>query len=738
LAALRRRIEECHKAKGGAACGCLESAFYLMTADNAAFKNQLLCAQEELPELRIGDGEVPKLHRKQCADGSCTTCGWDEETSLRRLWPEEPSCFAAMGDESIKWDEVVKLNDEGAPKSSCVDSDDEEEDDEEDADSDEEEEEDGSDDDDEEDDEEDADSDEEEEEDGSDDDDDEEDDEEVAADSDEEEGAAPEPEPKTKPKAVHKKSAMATVSGKQSTFIRHFTVYAENTYLPHSRRCKSSNINMARRIHYRKDWEIIAETDFSNNLEFRPQDAECCKFYNQCSLVPFVVYYTDRYGSRRTEVHIACSSDLRNNFAVHQHLLKQIIKEKIIPNMADKPKRLTVVTDNCRKQYRNRFNYGFIADFCADFGMELLHLFLCSYHGKGVSDGICGILKEQAKNEIMNKDSLLEKKSILGTYVQLALWADGKYKSDNDKRKTDKYQLYVLSKHEESELKVDLGDVVDAGCAGCVGDDGITNYKKQVVDNDMEQHSFYSQCTYEHGDLRSVAEICGCDGCIDGKYSHCPLMARSGDRIVQYYLPPIKGPQQDEEAQRLAGAAAAFCMSTVADQLVVVPCWRGRKKGGAQVNYLAKLAAAPPPPPPAAAAGGRAAAAASGGDTGRATRSTRAAGKMPAQAERGAATAPVARDTEDGWPPHMYYKAAGTTSEKRAVMDCVWYEPHPTELRRYVQCAAQSKVLLCAQVVPVKIPGAITEPVDGTAGGGFLLDPSAVSFIEGLNLLRFT
>lgn len=45
---------------------------------------------------------------------------------------------------------------------------------------------------------------------------------------------------------------------------------------------------------------------------------------------------------------------------------------------------------------------------------------------------------------------------------------------------------------------------------------------------------------------------------------------------------------------------------------------------------------------------------------------------------------------------------------------------------------------LCAQVVPVKIPGAITEPVDGTAGGGFLLDPSAVSFIEGLNLLRFT
>ena len=310
------------------------------------------------------------------------------------------------------------------------------------------------------------------------------------------------------------------------------------------------------------------------------------------------------------------------------------------------------------------------------------------------------------------------------------------------RRKTDKYQLYVLSKHEESELKVDLGDVVDAGCAGCVGDDGITNYKKQVVDNDMEQHSFYSQCTYEHGDLRSVAEICGCDGCIDGKYSHCPLMARSGDRIVQYYLPPIKGPQQDEEAQRLAGAAAAFCMSTVADQLVVVPCWRGRKQDGAQVNYLAKLAAAPPPPAAAAAAaaaaGGRAAAAASGCDTGRATRSKKAAGKMPAQAERGAATAPVARDTEDGWPPHMYYKAAGTTSEKRAVMDCVWYEPHPTEPRRYVQCAAQSKVLLCAQVVPVKIPDAITEPVDGTAGGGFLLDPSAVSFIEGLNLLRFT
>ena len=35
-----------------------------------------------------------------------------------------------------------------------------------------------------------------------------------------------------------------------------------------------------------------------------------------------------------------CGANLYN-FAVHQHLLKKIIKEKIIPNMADKPKRLS-------------------------------------------------------------------------------------------------------------------------------------------------------------------------------------------------------------------------------------------------------------------------------------------------------------------------------------------------------------------------------------------------------------
>jgi hypothetical protein len=59
-----------------------------------------------------------------------------------------------------------------------------------------------------------------------------------------------------------------------------------------------------------------------------------------------------------------------------------------------------------------------------------------------------------------------------------------------------------------------------------------------------------------------------------------------------------------------------------------------------------------------------------------------------------------------------------------------------TQLSPAAQSKARKSVEI-PQVVPVEIPDATTEPADGTAGGGFLLDPSAVSFIEGLNLLRF-
>ena len=39
-------------------------------------------------------------------------------------------------------------------------------------------------------------------------------------------------------------------------------------------------------------------------------------------------------------------------------------------------------------------------------------LFLAEYHGKGLTGGICGILKEHAKNESLNRDCMLKRKQV--------------------------------------------------------------------------------------------------------------------------------------------------------------------------------------------------------------------------------------------------------------------------------------------------------------------------------------
>jgi hypothetical protein len=108
-----------------------------------------------------------------------------------------------------------------------------------------------------------------------------------------------------------KRKAVRTVRGKQGTFTDSYFEDLENVVLKHSRLCRMTNIHSERLIRLRKDWQIIIETDFSNDFEFRPKDAECCKFYNNASVVPFYVHYTDKDGSRRKEMHIATSSDLR-------------------------------------------------------------------------------------------------------------------------------------------------------------------------------------------------------------------------------------------------------------------------------------------------------------------------------------------------------------------------------------------------------------------------------------------
>jgi hypothetical protein len=60
-------------------------------------------------------------------------------------------------------------------------------------------------------------------------------------------------------------------------------------------------------------------------FEFRPGDAECCKFYKNCSILPLIIHYTDAQDHRRKDAVIVCSDDLGSNFKVHKHCMQKVL-----------------------------------------------------------------------------------------------------------------------------------------------------------------------------------------------------------------------------------------------------------------------------------------------------------------------------------------------------------------------------------------------------------------------------
>jgi len=95
------------------------------------------------------------------------------------------------------------------------------------------------------------------------------------------------------------KKVLRTVTGKQQMFYDYYIQILE-VGLAHSERCNWTTHVMKRKKAHRHDGEILIETDFSADLEMRPRDAGCCAFYKKCSLIPFVVHYTDTLKVRKT------------------------------------------------------------------------------------------------------------------------------------------------------------------------------------------------------------------------------------------------------------------------------------------------------------------------------------------------------------------------------------------------------------------------------------------------------
>jgi hypothetical protein len=149
-----------------------------------------------------------------------------------------------------------------------------------------------------------------------------------------------------------------TIEGTQEQFCQYLAITIEK-YLPHSIGCRVTDVVLKRRLEKRPDNVIAVDTDFSADLEMRPRDAGTCQFYVNVSVIPFYIHYTDAAGKRCTDCLIVCAEYLGKDFVIYQKYLLEIMKQKA-KDLEDvrETAGFWVITDNCRKQYRNRNNYG--------------------------------------------------------------------------------------------------------------------------------------------------------------------------------------------------------------------------------------------------------------------------------------------------------------------------------------------------------------------------------------------
>jgi hypothetical protein len=91
------------------------------------------------------------------------------------------------------------------------------------------------------------------------------------------------------------------------------------------------------------------------------------------------VHYTDKDGVRRKDAVIVCSNDLGKNFKVHKYCLQKVL-DLYLPELQDARtmRRVSIATDNCRKQYRNANLYGWLSTFCKENGVSMGHLYQVS------------------------------------------------------------------------------------------------------------------------------------------------------------------------------------------------------------------------------------------------------------------------------------------------------------------------------------------------------------------------
>merc|ERR1719162_2109312 len=111
----------------------------------------------------------------------------------------------------------------------------------------------------------------------------------------------------------------------------------------------------------------------------------------------------------------------------------------------------------------------------------MAHYFLEKYHGKGISDGICGLFKIMVRNEAWFKDSAVRRRDIMNTHKDVANFGNENFGNKED-NKINMFRFDVL----------DLGDV---------NHDAPLQYKPQKYLTSSTRSLLYSDNNADFGDL---------------------------------------------------------------------------------------------------------------------------------------------------------------------------------------------------------------------------------------------
>jgi len=187
---------------------------------------------------------------------------------------------------------------------------------------------------------------------------------------------------------------------------------AAECLFPHRRQKQIQRAAINEMIANLEDGHVIMVADFQERYTHDEQDEVQSQHWNRDSttLFPVPVYFKLN-GKVWVYSFVVLSDDKTQDNAWVQHTFNRLLQTEI-PSMLERVgaapmTRVTIVTDNCGKQFKCATSFGYIGDckvYVIDQPNSRIHIeshYFAACHGKSVSDSEGGVVKTFARNQVL-------------------------------------------------------------------------------------------------------------------------------------------------------------------------------------------------------------------------------------------------------------------------------------------------------------------------------------------------